>query len=117
MNKHLSIVGFGKNRDSADFYPTPPQTTEALFKREKFDGLVWECACGDGWTYYPKTIEIADNCPICGEIRGKPYGYNFSEDGESFFVNRWDNPCGHIDYYKNVLIEADKLETLASSIK
>ena len=71
----------------------------------------------DGWTYYSKAIEIADNCPVCGKPRGKPYGYNFTEDGENFFVNRWDNPCGHIDYYKDVLVEADKLKALASSIK
>ena len=48
MNKSLSIVGFGKNRAPSDFYPTPPQTTEALLERERFDGLVWECASGDG---------------------------------------------------------------------
>ena len=34
--------------DNADFYPTPSEATEALMQREKFDGLVWECACGDG---------------------------------------------------------------------
>lgn len=60
MSKHLSIVGFGKNRDSADFYPTPPQTTEALFRRERFDGLVWECASGDG--SMAKVIEKYNPC-------------------------------------------------------
>jgi len=55
----LSIVGFGKNRDSADFYSTPPQTTEALFRREKFEGLVWECASGDGsMTIELKTLSL-----------------------------------------------------------
>jgi hypothetical protein len=34
--------------DNADFYPTPPEATEALMAREKFEGLVWECACGNG---------------------------------------------------------------------
>ena len=48
MNKNLSIVGFGKNRAPSDFYPTPKLTTLALFERERFDGLVWECASGDG---------------------------------------------------------------------
>lgn len=47
-NKHLSIVGFGNNRDEKDFYPTPPEVTHALFEKEKFDGKVWECACGAG---------------------------------------------------------------------
>jgi hypothetical protein len=61
---------------------------------------------GDGWTYYPKTIEISSNCPKCGQPRGKPYNYNFCEDGEWFSVDRWDNPCGHVDYYGDVLREA-----------
>ena len=46
--KHLSIVGFGKNRANADFYPTPRETTKELLKRENFEGNIWECACGDG---------------------------------------------------------------------
>ncbi len=48
MNKHLAIVGFGKNRRIADFYKTPSHATESLMKRENFDGLIWECASGDG---------------------------------------------------------------------
>lgn len=61
---------------------------------------------GDGWTYYTKTIEISNLCPICGEKRGIPYQFRFHEDGEWFVVNKWDNPCGHIDSYKNCLLEA-----------
>jgi len=61
---------------------------------------------GDGWTYYPKTIIIGDNCPKCNELRGKPKPYNFCEDGEWFTVDKWDNPCGHIDTYMNCLMEA-----------
>lgn len=48
MDSHLSIVGFGKNRAVADFYPTPDYATEELLKREQFDGSIWECACGNG---------------------------------------------------------------------
>lgn len=36
------------NRERDDFYPTPPYATEALLKRESFDGAIWEPACGDG---------------------------------------------------------------------
>lgn len=61
---------------------------------------------GDGWTYYPISIEIKDICPICGGKRGKPFPYRFCEDGEWFAVDRWENPCGHIDLYKDVLIES-----------
>jgi hypothetical protein len=60
---------------------------------------------GDGWSYYPMNVEIADTCPVCGGPRGKPYGHNFYEDGETYHVHRWDNPCGHVDLYKDVYFE------------
>jgi hypothetical protein len=34
--------------DGPDFYPTPRWATHALIENEKFDGDIWECACGDG---------------------------------------------------------------------
>lgn len=37
-----------ENRPLDDFYPTPPEMTEALLSVEKFDGEIWEPACGDG---------------------------------------------------------------------
>lgn len=42
------IVGYSDNRKHADFYPTPPNASEALFRVEKFEGNVLEPACGDG---------------------------------------------------------------------
>ena len=48
MAKAQSIVGFSNDRAEADYYPTPPETTQALMDRELFVGNVWECACGDG---------------------------------------------------------------------
>lgn len=65
---------------------------------------------GDGWTYYPKVVTISDTCPVCGGKRGTPKGHNFCEDGEWFNVDIWDNPCGHIDKYKDVYFEAKELE-------
>ncbi len=64
---------------------------------------------GDGWVYYPMTIEISTFCPICGQSRGKPYSYNFCEDGEWITVDRWDNPCGHIDKYGDCIRESKQL--------
>lgn len=61
---------------------------------------------GDGWTYYPVTVEIGDACPKCGGPRGRPYPHRFCDDGEWFDVNTWDNPCGHLDLYRDVLVEA-----------
>jgi len=37
-----------ENREKDDFYPTPPEGTLALLSREKFEGMIWEPACGDG---------------------------------------------------------------------
>lgn len=35
-------------RQDGDFYPTPEYVTEALLANYTFDGVIWECACGDG---------------------------------------------------------------------
>lgn len=37
----------GKRQEN-DFYPTPNYVTEALLNNYRFDGAIWECACGDG---------------------------------------------------------------------
>lgn len=42
------LIGHGNNRIKDDFYPTPSNATLALLKHEKFDGDIWEPACGDG---------------------------------------------------------------------
>ncbi len=34
--------------DGLDFYPTPAWATFALIENERFEGDIWECACGDG---------------------------------------------------------------------
>ena len=50
-NLALSIVGSSRNngdREKNDFYPTPKYAVEELLKREKFEGNIWECACGEG---------------------------------------------------------------------
>ena len=36
------------NREEHDFYPTHPSATRALLSVEKFDGPIWEPACGEG---------------------------------------------------------------------
>lgn len=61
---------------------------------------------GDGWTYYPKQVTISAFCPACGKHRGEPSWYRFCEDGEWFTVHKWENPCGHLDTYHAVLVEA-----------
>lgn len=34
--------------DGPDFYPTPDWATYALIENERFEGSIWEPACGDG---------------------------------------------------------------------
>lgn len=34
--------------DGPDFYPTPAWATHALINNEKFEGEIWESACGNG---------------------------------------------------------------------
>lgn len=42
------IIPDAENRELNDFYPTPPEGTEALLQVETFDGPIWEPACGNG---------------------------------------------------------------------
>jgi hypothetical protein len=37
-----------ENREKDDYYPTPPEATEALLRVERFQGAIWEPACGEG---------------------------------------------------------------------
>ncbi len=42
------MVGARKNRMEHDYYPTPEIATVKFLEQEKFEGEIWECACGDG---------------------------------------------------------------------
>lgn len=48
LKRAQSLVGTSDGRPKDDFYPTPPEATEALLRVEKFEGEIWENACGDG---------------------------------------------------------------------
>lgn len=66
-----SIVGFGKDREPHDNYPTPEIAVVELLKREKFEGIVWECAvgCGNIAKYFPDCMasDIRHDDNIAGE--------------------------------------------------
>ena len=78
MNKNLSIVGYGKNRQENDFYPTPEYATEALLRREKFEGNIWECACGNG--AISKVLEKHGYDVYSSDL----YDYGFGNTGINF---------------------------------
>lgn len=54
------------------------------------------------------TVTVDTACPRCGAPRGfdtiRPHV--FRHDGETFEVDVWDNPCGHVDLYPDVVAEA-----------
>ncbi|WP_432001540.1 hypothetical protein [Streptomyces sioyaensis] len=50
-------------------------------------------------------VTVAPECPVCGGPRGEGTSYRFHEDGDWFVVDRWTNPCGHLDEYRTVLAE------------
>lgn len=43
-----AMAGGNGTRRESDFYPTPADVTEALLSVERFEGEIWEPACGDG---------------------------------------------------------------------
>lgn len=48
LKRAQSLVGTSEGRPDHDYYPTPPEATQALLSVEKFYGEIWEPACGDG---------------------------------------------------------------------
>jgi hypothetical protein len=48
LRRAQSLVGSSEGRADFDYYPTPPNATEALLRAEGFEGTIWEPACGDG---------------------------------------------------------------------
>lgn len=51
------------------------------------------------------TVVIKKICPVCGGPRGDKHNGKIVEDGEHYCVDKWKNPCGHHDWYGDVLVE------------
>lgn len=62
-----------------------------------------------------REVTISAFCPVCGERRGEPSGLNQCDDGAFFWVQVWSNPCGHVDMYADVVVEAAQLREDAAS--
>ena len=78
--------------------------------------VVDRAAMNANWGYGPfrvilATVEISDRCPVCGGPRGEPHPRNFYEDGASYSADCWDNPCGHVDSYEDVILDGRRLST------
>jgi hypothetical protein len=60
----------------------------------------------NGFRHNLVKVEISDSCPVCGSKRGIRRWKGLSFDGSRFFeVDCWENECGHIDKYADVINE------------
>jgi hypothetical protein len=67
--------------DGPDFFPTPAWATHALIKNERFDGNIWEPACGDGSM---ARVLAETGCPVLAtDLFDRGYG----EAGEDFLAS------------------------------
>lgn len=73
------IIPDAQNRHPEDFYPTPPQGTEALMAVERFVGPIWECACGDGCM---SRVLARHNAVVSTDLVDRGYG----ESGVDFLA-------------------------------
>lgn len=64
--------------DGPDFYPTPRWATFALIENERFNGDIWECACGDG--AMTKVLENSGSRVESSDL----YDRGFGEIGHDF---------------------------------
>lgn len=64
--------------DGPDFYPTPRWATFALIDNERFQGDIWECACGDG--AMSNVLDQTGNNVISSDL----YDRGFGEVGHNF---------------------------------
>jgi hypothetical protein len=55
-----------------DFFPTPAWATYALLDNEKFEGAIWECACGNGTM--SEVLMTTGNTIISSDLYERGYG-------------------------------------------
>ena len=66
-----------------DFFPTPAWATFALIDNEKFDGEIWECACGDG--AMSRVLEQTGQPVFSSDLYDRGYG----EVDVDFLDTKW----------------------------
>ena len=70
------------NRAAYEFYPTPPEATRALLSAERFDGSIWEPACGTGWI--SRELIAAGYEVVSTDL----VDYGYGEPGRDFLAER-----------------------------
>jgi len=86
LKRAQSLVGTSEGRPDNDFYPTPPEATRALFEMERFEGDIWEPACGRG--DMAEVFKEYGHDVICTDIHD--YGYSGLDDIVDFM--KFDDP-------------------------
>ncbi|WP_428957854.1 VVA0879 family protein [Streptomyces sp. cg35] len=56
-------------------------------------------------------LRISDRCPACQGPRGEVTPFNAINDGEWYNADKWENPCGHPDWYQDLLGKAGLSES------
>lgn len=64
-----------------DYFPTPAWATRALIGNERFEGEIWECACGDG--AMARELESAGHRVFASDLYARGYG----ETGIDFLLS------------------------------
>src|SRR3954452_20071224 len=64
--------------DGPDFFPTPAWATHALIDNERFDGDIWESACGNG--AMSRVLETTGQIVVSSDLYDRGYG----ESGHDF---------------------------------
>lgn len=73
---------FHPNRAAYEFYPTPPEATRALLAAERFEGSIWEPACGQG--HIAKVLESNNHHIVATDL----VDYGFGQPGRDFLLER-----------------------------
>jgi hypothetical protein len=78
-----SIVGYNGNRETNDFYVTPPEAVYALLGVESFWGKIWEPACGKG--AISEVLKAEGHDVYSTDIVDRGYGDNFADFLGSYY--------------------------------
>lgn len=58
--------------DGPDYFPTPAWATHALADNERFEGDIWESACGNG--AMSEVLALYGNCVVSSDLYDRGYG-------------------------------------------
>ena len=126
MKKEGKLAGGNpaRGRVDDDFYATPNEATEALFGAEKFDGNVWEPACGDGMM---SEVIKKYNQVVSSDLVDREYGRvgidflktNNRDSGYDIYDNVITNPPFILfqEFAEKALYEANKKVALFGKLQ